>query len=356
MMGSLQTNETLKLASTTAHYASDSLRWYCPAPLKIPSWKILLVIFNNQLWIIIISTSIAMIGFCYILDHKKHLNRLWFYFTHIFLIHLANARQQTPGISESLKLFLAVASFYGIIVSYAYQGEIISILSTSIFESTPLTLSEVIKTKKFGFGWINSSEFLLKNPDWKYKYIIKNAYLCEDIKKCLISETLTKRKLCTLNNMLHVKYLTPALFLDGQGNKLIYTLRQRMLSFYAVLVLQRHSILLEDFNAYIRRLVSGGIIEKWLDEIHTTYKLPEQDDYIIRLYDLEGPLYFVIIGLFVSTCAFGLELILHGRDINRFAKMKIVDSKGLEEKKPSRYVLLCNVRQPYVLEPNKSLA
>lgn len=234
----------------------DRLSWRCPLMPKKSLSQGLITIFDNNLWIIIgISFIILTLTvFIFLLINGKFM--FGYTLLQIMVIHLGIGLMPCKGPEEALLVWLSV---YGFILATAYQDGIVSALTSEIPAYKPKTLREVIDRGELGFGIFNASRRLfVKDPDDDYQYIMKNAIVCT--KECL-KPGLIPRKFCVLSTKKYVDYMAPALFLDGNGNKIYHEIKRNVVfSFYPEIFMQKNHILKKPFDYFMGRLCAGGFI------------------------------------------------------------------------------------------------
>lgn len=204
--------------------------------------------------------------------------------------------------------FLVWCSIYGFIIATAYQTGITSVFTSVHKPHNPETVREVIDMGRTGFAMLPSTRRFLSEPDKDYQFILNHSIECKSVVSC-IQYGLGSGNYCVLANYHFVNYMARASFLDENGDKLYYELKNVFLPFYSEVLMQKNHILIEPYNYYIGKLLAGGLLQKWVRDLQLLPKrIQTRISINLRLKDFAGPFTVLLIGLCVALIVFIVEI------------------------------------------------
>ncbi|XP_055591638.1 uncharacterized protein LOC129743594 [Uranotaenia lowii] len=120
--------------------------------------------------------------------------------------------------------------------------------------------------------------------------------------------TITRKSTLELDNAIYVT--TKQLFMVPECPRL-YNLAY---------VVPRHSVLLEQINGALLRMLNGGLVQHWISEMNFNVTIKDGDMIrsveesnfkVLTVLDMQFPFYLLSIGLMLSTMVFIVEIIYH---------------------------------------------
>lgn len=167
MIGGLyETNVTRRLVSSSNAYLMDDITWCVTRAGKIPKWQNISNMFGVVLWTFfaIFFVLMSIVTYFYIRRLKKTgKNFAWAMMNTLSI--MINNSSYLDDKHISLRLFLALALFYGVHVNLVYQSAMTDSLTNPIFEEQISDIKTAV-AKKFTFkGHITLKTFLNKDDE-----------------------------------------------------------------------------------------------------------------------------------------------------------------------------------------------
>ncbi|CAL8103760.1 unnamed protein product [Orchesella dallaii] len=299
-------------------------------PQKSYSWKAMLWPFQKELWFsILISLGLVILTFKFIERIETNMNQryekeyklsiLEFSFT------LIGKEIQYPN-STSARLLLCIWLLSSLLINSAYLSKIVELLAFPVYQRQPKSFRELIDPKlKFQFGMDLSGGALMTHFESSSNPVLKN--LLERIlppKKAVdcFNTSLRKNFACIAwrGTADYVAYRN--LTLVHGKSPLIAADDDKTLFVPQGLVLQRNSILKPVFDRYLEMLMDSGQSFKWtmddLEElnrekikwqksINISMRGEEEERNLLRISNLLGVFYLLIIGTMCSVFVLVIE-------------------------------------------------
>lgn len=288
----------------------DPSVWWVPIASQTPPWKNILAIYDQTLWIIILSTTL-IIGFIWWIAGKnneviKRYNDLIFSILESFYA-LLQGSVESPlfFINRLLFLIWIIAS---LLLCSAYQCKLVSFLTKPIHENQISNLQQLVESKlQIGF-YPTVAQGFNESHNWVHEQILNSYIPCPLTNEC-INRTAYKRDFATFKNQRSGLYLIPKYFTTPDGKSMLFKFEEFGILSVIRYMTVKNWVYLERFNLILTRLQASGLIHKWDRDMRLDGKyIDSQELTILSLNHLLSAFYVLFIGVMVSFIVLIFEL------------------------------------------------
>lgn len=216
-------NKQKHLAWTVSHMTDVNYFWV-PAAGKVPAWKHLIKIFNNELWILLIFT-INLTSICFWILAKIKSSRRYkklsysFILTWKVLLDIPTIAPET-NIQKIPFIIWCIAS---LIICTAYKSKLVGVLTKPLYEHQ-IDKIELLAASDLAVG-IDANSFVYFSANESIeRQLMKRRIQCDDFLNCL-HDMVTWKNVSIFNNKRTMKYLIPRNYTDADGQPMIVKVR-----------------------------------------------------------------------------------------------------------------------------------
>jgi hypothetical protein len=315
------TEERNQFLETTVRYWSNSVVWVVPRPGFISGWRSLLGIFRPTMWgIVAMAYLLGSSSLCTLSRTVRRQSEPALYrdpgscmMATWGLSLEIGAHRQPRGLIMRLVFICWV--IYCLQISTAYKSSLISFLTNPHLEPAILDMKQLVESH-LGFEYtVGLSEYFDDPADASMRRIRDSLRFCHNITVCL-NNVAAAADTALVSDEWYVEYLIPQLYLDSNGQPLLRTLPEEVLSYHVVMILTKGNVLLERFNELISRVVESGLMEQWAKDIRSTRKSRAmfQDgagERRLSISHLQSVFVFLLLGESVALVTLIIEVMMH---------------------------------------------
>lgn len=296
-------------------YFIDITHWWVPAAREIPRWKNAVNIFHYEVWTVIFFSIFVNGGLWYLFGRRY--NEVVFKYLPTSLLGSWQVLLQS-GITQprniNLKIIYLSWTLFSLLISTAYQSQLISILSKPQYENQISTTRELLASKlKFGFSAPMTRYFSDPN-DETHIAVTKNFIDCPLSEEC-VNRTAFKRDFAVMKNRRQTMYLMKKYYLNKEGKPMMYGFQDGVLALPHMVAYKGYPFL-DKINIGIMKMLDHGLMQKWNSDVAKLIKYDVELKTNLRPLSLESYavvflIYFILIGL--AIVSFFLEIFCYRR-------------------------------------------
>ncbi|CAG7837720.1 unnamed protein product [Allacma fusca] len=339
-----------------------------PTPLARPRYLALILPFNYQLWILVflICFIFAPLGL-YGLTHLKYHIREYHVFSEKIQVVLTSFRIMSQVALHiwpkhwPVRMFIGWYWLFTLLITLAYRGAMVSFLTIPLFEKPIDNINELYASGLRLGGWGSELHKLFTHhqagsKESEIKALLSNKYEIIDNLENGIS-MVAAGGFALFENVRFLKFIRQTRNQTKSGAPSMRIMKQCIVPVHIGIAYQKNSPFTRTINGHIRRFRESGLTKKWgtrliqLTKDHDRAKFQRKSERdgneeqegdgeeesngqqrkqrVLTMADLQGSVYLILFGVFVSVIAFIFELtIVHVRratqSVNKGLK-KIVD-------------------------------
>lgn len=278
--------------------------WWVPAARPEPAWKNLKRIYQNSLWISIL-TTLGLTTFLWCLIGKKEYKQRFICFLICWSVLLQTAAKLPKSLAMKI-LFISWVLF-SLVLCISYQSQLISILTNPFYEHQISNVQELLESKLlYGFFPRVIQSFFNDPKDPIQKRIADNFITCPLTEEC-VNRTAFQRNFAVVKSLRHVRFLTKKYYLDPNGRSLLYDFKKGTL-YQSVYVCRKGFPFLRHINRMLLLLQANGLIDKWDNDIRHAGKVRQEKQlYPLSIMHLSGGFACLLIGYILAIFVFVIE-------------------------------------------------
>ncbi|KAJ3647491.1 hypothetical protein Zmor_019367 [Zophobas morio] len=293
----------------TVPYSSDKISLAVPKSQKVPRWRTLFTCFDKVSWIVIFGVCIACITFWYYLRASKQIVKSsWEMYS--FLVGIPC--KVVPSLEQIV--FLCSCMMFNIIVLGIIQGSMFTDFTATRYYPDMETLEEVIESGLpiMSFAWLivtdsNRSTLLAK---------LKERTI--DFSDDRFGQIALYRNVAVMDRLLDIELEVKTKFVGQDGVPLLHIAKETLTTHLTTSVVPKGSPYLVIFNRVIRKLIEGGLISKWYDDVvesliieHSSQTIKDQPFKPFAVEDVQAAFYVIVVGYGTSAFIFFCEILLN---------------------------------------------
>lgn len=311
--GTVPTHFIYFLAEYSRWHSFDSFTWFVPDPNPIPQWKIVFIVFETNIWLMIINTFVIFSILFYVFSKfkfDKKNNTFCSLSYHIMMMYssmLGVSIPFPPKLNNLRFLFLAW-SIYSLHISAIYQQNMYSLMMNPIMEGEINSLHEL---KQSGLKTcVNKLYYDLLIQVFNTSGELNTYIICNNQLK-IITNIMANKNISLLEKRMNTDF-TGRLY-HNQLRKL----PEVFISYPVSILMTKAHVALEGLNMLIQRVVESGLLKKWTQDLFLM--VPKADMHqdmedlsspkVLGLYDLQCAFFIWIFGIIFSILMFILEII-----------------------------------------------
>ena len=315
---------------------SDKVCIIVPKAWPIPRWRRMLLSFNSQLWLILLSTFMIVAGFRIILRwcHKSKKLHWYVIFETLQFFLLTGIHRPPKAISE--RCFYASCLMFCLVVINAFQGLLVTNITYPTYLSDIHTLAELDHSNLP--IWTRSPENKDVFKDMGTPVMERLLHKFEVFNGSgndLLNHVTNLRDAAVIIRATSSLY-TESIYVAQDGTKLIHTVEECPAHYHLAYIVPMGSPYLPLINNVILRMNEAGLTSKWhsdgidarslLGSCHNQKCTRKEAPRVFSLTDLQLAFYILATGLILSTAVFVLEVTryqAHGQLRGKMARRSI---------------------------------
>lgn len=293
-------------------YVLDKMVWYVPAARPGEQWKSLFLIFSKTLWLLILFSLIFNIitWRCFgqiITVHSNSLkNTAWCVLYSWYTLFLGSYNFPQNIVT---RILVTVWVFIGFFLASAYQSQLLSILTTPIYEHQISNLQELVDSNlKIEFEEIFMSGFTEHGSEEENKVAKKVDFI--SVEEYLNMHKRDHDKLAFFEYPNRMRFYAHKYYTQSNGAPKLYEIEKTVflvhIGFYTI----KGYPYLPRFNNLILRMWQNGLLNKWILDTDRSMKQKNLDHGNIKLNinHFIGAIYIWIFGLITALFVFMCEI------------------------------------------------
>lgn len=208
----------------TVCYSIHNMNWWVPTAEEMPKWKNLARLFNCWVWVAIFVTTLLqgiLFNIISLFQHQvnHHQDYIIYFFTSLrILLQMSVA---TVPATRVFKFQFIIWFFTSLLIYTAYQSQLISVLTTPIFEKQISSVDDIFTSGiQYGF-YDNIATVFNSNVSAVENKIVRNFVSCTLGVEC-VNRTAFKRDFALIKNSKQINYWMPRYWTTASGKKLLY--------------------------------------------------------------------------------------------------------------------------------------
>lgn len=307
----------------------DTTVWYVPTALKQPLWLNVINIYRKDVWLYIVGCIVVYSSVWWLFGNILNDSLNFRHFTQSMLLAwyiLLQGMLHSPVHSITIRLLVLLWLVFSILVGTAYQSQLLTILMNPRYEHQISTASELLASNlKYGF-YTPVTSFFSDPEDPIQRQILKSYKTCPLTVECL-NRTAFKRDFAVVKSQKQVSFLMRLYYTDQEGNPLLHKFDKGYMIFPKFNVIKGFPLIAR-FNSLIMLMHSGGLIEKWEQDIMSMGKIPVTYKVISLSFEhVKFAFICLVIGLTISGIVFIYEVICNRFYTNKNNNLKYVTNK-----------------------------
>jgi hypothetical protein len=261
-------------------YIYDAVKWFLPCPKPNARVQKIMTMYNASVWLtmmLVIIVTAAMF-WCSTkrprrLDTKesKALKTISNCICISWAIFVGISVPEMPK-TWKLRIFFLIYVWYCFAMSTVFQAFFVSYLVEPGYEKKIETIEELLDSNIM-YGYNAAMEMGMTTTDYTdhLKFPDSRRTDCSNTKNC-IHRMMSDGDVAIIIDPMYVKYVANEFESEDQ-TKYLCTLRENVVDGAVVAILPKGSPLLNQFNKYIRRIMEGGLVERYLAELNLEARL-----------------------------------------------------------------------------------
>ncbi|PNF20715.1 hypothetical protein B7P43_G17653 [Cryptotermes secundus] len=332
-------------------YIYDAVKWFLPCPKPNARVHKIVTMYNTSVWLTMMLVLIVTgaVFWCstkrpHRLDTKesKTLRTISNSICISWAIFIGISVPEMPK-TWKIRIFFLVYVWYCFAMSTVFQAFFVSYLVEPGHEKKIETIEELIDSNVM-YGYNTAMEVGMMTTDYTYhlKFPESRRTDCSNTKNC-IHRMMSDGDVATIIDPMYVEYVTNEFGLEDQ-TKYLCTLKENVIDGTVIALLPKGSPLLNRFNKYIRRIMEGGLVERYWAELNLEARLRSK-----MKFDVDGSNMYFVFSLSHITPAFsvlgfgymcGFILCLAECFHKRITKKSYHSSRGGSEPRPKEVAMM----------------
>ncbi|KAJ9588536.1 hypothetical protein L9F63_018099 [Diploptera punctata] len=323
----------LKEVEDSREHFIDTARWFIACAKPYPRWSSLTRVFKPTLWLgLLMAYLIVGIIIWQVVKINNSFNTepienqaytsLQKCLLNFWAIILEESASNNPPHIGVIRAIFMVWVLYCYAVNTVYQAYLTTFLINPGLQPQVTTEDELVHSgMKLGLedGIIN-----VLSIDIESRY--RDYVNCNDIPGCL-HRTATKGDLAVLFSKYMMQYMITVKYLNADAEPIVCDLQEEFSINLFSLCLTKGFVLKRHYDKMLIRLLEGGIVNHWWNDILYTallevandFNLPTGEYIALSMEHLQSAFYFLMIGIFSAFIVFLMELLNNN---NVFLAMK----------------------------------
>ncbi|PSN43806.1 Ionotropic receptor 299 [Blattella germanica] len=299
---------------TYPHFRQDVI-WFVPSSSEVPQWQSLVRTFNPLIWFLIAVACVFGSFTMWILgSHSKYSSETSARLCISSVLMCTLLSHLGVGVAERYKgvvavLFFMLWLYYCLVINTAYQSALSGLLVNPGYLPAIETLEELEES-----GLIMERRLTENGGSFWTKF---NRYQrCQGSEQACFKKVSIDRTHALIHGSWYGK-LYSNLFRDIYGKPQFKTLNQVEGTIYLCVYFTRFScVLYSVFESVMQRLVSAGLIEKWISWTLWVWNLKQgvvrgDTVFAFTLFHLQGSFYLLVFGLSLASLVFVIEILAY---------------------------------------------
>jgi hypothetical protein len=316
--------DVIKEAECLTPHLIDHVRWYVPCAAPFPGWMSLIRVFTLSLWLgFLVSYIVFAVTMWQVvkisirisaqLIENEAYTSLVKCLMNYWAVILGQSAPNNPLQVPLIRAVFLIWILYCLTINTVYQTYLTSFLVNPGLQHQISSNEEVINS---GIAYGSPSAISAVVPhvtSYRYRHLLP----CDDIKACQ-NRIAFKRDFLYIFSTLSMEFVIAARYTDANGKHLICSFEEILLPQLITIPVPKGYVMVDRFNQVILHFLQAGIIDQWFKDIKYTTSLSSRVDtdllsgeYVkLSLLHLQSAVYILIIGFFLSSAVFLLEILL----------------------------------------------
>lgn len=265
-----------KFFETSTIYLTEEMTFCVPHSMPKPDWQrvvsilpieILIFCFVCIVLITLTSTKLAKFNENERLSYKNYYNT---FFSTLRII-TGNPLAKLPK-TDKVRFLIMLWTVFSLYLNTSYTTSLVSVLTSSLNSQEVQNVEDLLKAN-YKIQIIRQGRRFFNDTSEITEKIQEKLIDCDDMEHCLLRVANEKDK-GILAPRMYINYVKN-IYVDGDGDSLIYCFRENVVSFPIEFLMRKHFILTSRINTIISRIVSAGLIPYW---ISGTFRQRTQSD------------------------------------------------------------------------------
>ncbi|XP_031353684.1 uncharacterized protein LOC116178355 [Photinus pyralis] len=298
-------------------YMEDDSKWVVPAAKRQARWIGVTKIFQPDIWAVTLTCLLLVtLVLCLYGYHFPSMGRHQSFWYSMIASYKTFLGQSTvlPR-TGCIRVLLGLWIFFGLVMTSAFQGRLISVLNFSRFEKQIANIDD-LRESKIAFGYYKDAAYLYSNPKEKDKFLYHNFVDCPIDLRCL-NRTAFKGDFATFKPKKFIEYLISTIYLGKDGRPLVYAFKDNIYKFLITVAFAKGFPILPEVNKVLLHLRVHGFIDFYYKKANYLAKKAiksavneELFAQVLEMNDVFWVFCLLIFGLAISTYVLLVEVLI----------------------------------------------
>ncbi|KAJ9586649.1 hypothetical protein L9F63_019751 [Diploptera punctata] len=283
-----------------------------PKSKLVPRWRRILLSFNLQFWIILLTTYIVIVTFWYYLRRfNNYKNSKWFVICGVLKMFLLSGISHPPNILSERFLFASILMFC-IVITNGFQSFLVTNVTSPNYESDINTLEELDEANLPIWSRSPDNRDIFKDIDTP---VMQRLYK----KFAIFNGTNLMKHAYDLRDAAIIVRKTSSLYIEAfyvakDGSQLLHTVKECPASYQLAYIVPSGSPYLFMINTFILKMNEAGLTYKWHEDAMHIHSLLMAKKFVnqealraFSLTDLQLSFYIYMCGTIISILTYILE-------------------------------------------------
>lgn len=309
--------------SFSIFYLNEALVFVVPIAQLVPEWRILIAIFNEEMWGICLAIILIFaIIFC-LCSLKSDTSTVYYrhpLFTsyQMFLSYAVNRHPKT----EILRVFFLSMSVFSIIVGSLYTCSLLYYLKNPIREYQPDQNTDIVDENfnlKYRLGGLSKYGSILNGTKYENDYLKATGQ--NDNIDYWLEQVAIERDIWTVSSSLYAKYSLAQnsnVTTDANGVPRVFVFKNKLSTYHIAMVARNGHPLLKKSNKILKKMLYGGLITHYLNKyvryIDREISLDTASDSTLKpltLRHLQGAFFILFCGYVYAFIVLFFEIVIY---------------------------------------------
>ncbi|PSN30367.1 Ionotropic receptor 874 [Blattella germanica] len=297
-------------------HSTDEIYFVVAKSQLIPPYMKFLLPYPKTVWYLIICTLLMATPIWYYIRNYSQGTTLISAFLQIYRVFLSISLAYSPKIIKE-RLFFIMWTVFGLIVTSAYQGCLISFLTIPIYFPDIETLQELDQSGYEIFMNPGADSWPTVEDPKDVLFKLSKKFIKETQNLQSLLKVISTRNKAILMDKQQADYLINLRKFSRDGHPLLNKVEECVYSNLVSYGVKKNSLYLVKFEEVIRRVMEGGFFQKWTQDTKRLKILDgtlsdNQESSVkkepLSLSQLQTPFFILIFGLIVSAFYLCIEL------------------------------------------------
>lgn len=303
-------------------YLNEALVFVVPIAQLVPEWRILIAIFNEEMWEICLAIILIFALIFYLCSFKSQTSTVYYQFPlftsyQMFISYAVNRHPKT----ENLRVFFLSLSVFSIIVGSLYTCSLLYYLKNPIREYQPDKNSDILDKNlnlKYRMGGLSKYGSIFSGSKFENDYLKATGH--NDSIDYWLEKVANERDIWTVSSSLYARYSLAQnsnVTTDANGVPRVFVFKNRLSTYQVAMISRNGHPLMKKMNKILHKMLYGGLILHYLNEyvrdIDKEISLDTAGDSTLKpltLRHLQGAFFILFCGYVYSFIVLFFEIII----------------------------------------------